>query len=124
MRMIADRARLARANMASQTKPHLIFALADDLGHSNVGWTTNGSVLTPHLDSLRASGLTLERHYVYKFCSPTRSSLLSGRLPMHVNQENSATAQRFAGIPLGMTVFVERLASEAGYDTAHVGKWQ
>ena len=57
-------------------------------------------------------------------CSPTRSSLLSGRLPMHVNQENSATEQRFAGIPLGMTVFVERLASEAGYDTAHVGKWQ
>jgi hypothetical protein len=26
---------------------------------------------------------------VYKFCSPTRSSLLSGRLPIHVNQENS-----------------------------------
>ena len=104
-------------------RPHLIFALADDLGHSNVGWNTDGEVLTPHLDALRADGVALEQHYVYKFCSPSRSSFLSGRLPVHVNQENSATEQRYAGIPLGMTVFVERLAAEAGYVTAHVGKW-
>ena len=36
-----------------QRQPHLIFALADDLGHANVGWNTNGTILTPQLDELR-----------------------------------------------------------------------
>ena len=31
------------------------------------------------LDALKAEGLYLDHHYVYKFCSPTRGSLLSGR---------------------------------------------
>ena len=59
--------------------PHLIFTLADDLGNANVGWNTGGKVLTPHLDALRKDGLGLDRHFVYKFCSPSRSSFLSGR---------------------------------------------
>jgi arylsulfatase I/J len=102
-------------------QPHLIFALGDDVGWSNVGWN-NPQVLTPHMDSLRAGGLALEQHYAFKFCSPSRASFLSGRLPVHVNQENSATEQEYAGIPLGMTLFSERLA-QAGYKTAHIGKW-
>ena len=57
-----------------------------------------------------------------KFCSPTRSSLMSGRLPMHVNQENSATEQPLAGIPADMTTFPEVLKAH-GYVTAQVGKW-
>ena len=110
------------AAAAATQKPHIIYVLADDLGHANVGWN-NKDVMTPHLDSLRASGVALDRHFVYKFCSPTRSSLLSGRLPIHVNQENSATEQRYAGIPLNMTTFTERLKAEGGYTLAHAGKW-
>lgn len=29
---------------------------------------------------------------VFKYCSPTRSSMLSGRLPLHVNQNNECNA--------------------------------
>ena len=111
---------LLPAVASADRPPHLIYVLADDLGHSNVGWN-NPDVSTPHLDSLRAGGVALDRHYVYKFCSPTRSSFLSGRLPIHVNQENSATEQRYSGIPLNMTTFTERL-EEQGYVSAHVGK--
>ena len=32
----------------------------------------------------------------YRFCSPTRSSLLTGRLPIHVNQKNSVSSVLFA----------------------------
>ena len=73
------------------------------------------------LDTLLKEGLKLMHHFVYKFCSPTRSSLLSGRLPVHVNQENSATEQPLAGIPIEMTIW-SVLLQKAGYKTAHIGK--
>ena len=54
---------------------------------------------------------------VFKFCSPSRSSAISARLPIHVNQENSATVQPWSGIMANFTTFPERL-KEAGYATA------
>ena len=47
---------------------------------------------------------------------------MSGRLPIHVNQENSATVQPWAGVMSNFTMFPERLQKEAGYSTAQVGK--
>ena len=41
---------------------------------------------------LVADGIELNRAYQYKFCSPTRCSLQSGRLPVHVNTENADPA--------------------------------
>eukprot|EP01084_Bolivina_argentea_P174205 301750_1 len=73
---------------ASDPPPNIIFILVDDLGWATVGYHDN-EVQTPFIDDLRANeSLTLLRHYVYKYCSPTRSSFLSGRLPIHVNQQN------------------------------------
>ena len=43
-------------------------------------------MITPNADALVAEGIELDRHYVFYFCAPTRSSLMSGRLPYHVNQ--------------------------------------
>ncbi|KAK7231142.1 sulfuric ester hydrolase [Aureococcus anophagefferens] len=111
---------LLLTSTAATTKPHLIFLLADDEGWNNGFY--NEDVLTPHTDALVAAGVKLTNHYVYKFCSPTRSSFLSGRLPIHVNQENSATEQAGAGVPLGMSTIGETMRA-AGYRTAHVGKW-
>ena len=75
------------------------------------------------------SGLRLESHYVYNWCSPTRSSFLSGRLPIHVNDAPNLTPintnpndtiSGFQGIPRNMTVIAEKM-KEAGYSTHHVG---
>ena len=64
-----------------------------DLGWRNVGWR-NPEAQTPAIDALRAGGVTLERAYTYRYCSPTRSALLSGRFAHHVNQYNwDATSQ-------------------------------
>ena len=94
-------------------------ARQDDQGWHN-GFN-NPALITPHTDALLKEGLKLMHHFVYKFCSPTRSSLLSGRLPVHVNQENSATEQPLAGIPIEMTIW-SVLLQKAGYKTAHIGK--
>jgi len=64
----------------------------------------------------------LGRHYTYKFCSPSRSAFLSGRLPVHVNIYNDDPAMEGAGVPTNMTMISTRL-TEAGYASHFIGKW-
>ena len=109
--------------------PHLVYMLSDNIGYGNVGYlravTPAGpspEVQTPNLDKLAASGLRLERLYAYEMCSPSRSALLSGRLPAHVNLHNDDQTKPGAGIPADMTTIAEKLKS-VGYRTHHIGKW-
>ena len=72
-------------------KPHIVFMLVDDWGWANVGYHRDPptrEVDTPNIDSLVKEGLELDQHYKYQFCSPSRSSLMTGRLPIHVNDKN------------------------------------
>ena len=98
-------------------KPDLILMLADDLGWNNVGWR-NAELRTPALDEGRATGIDLQRMYAFKYCSPTRSSLMSGRLPLHVTQNNKNNdVDNPGGADLRMTLLPQRLKA-AGYRTA------
>ena len=95
--------------------------VVDDLGWNNVGWH-NKEMKTPHSDRLLREGVELDRNYVFMYCSPTRSSILSGRLPHHVNQINLDNSNVGEGIPAEMTIIAKKL-SHAGYRTHMVGKW-
>jgi hypothetical protein len=109
------------ADAAPPARPHIVHMLADDYGYNNVGWR-NPTMQTPNIDALARGGVVLERHYVYKFCSPTRAAALSGRLPYHVNQQNPVDITSDGGVDLRMTLLPQRLRA-AGYRTAAVGKW-
>ena len=80
---------LLLAAPAIAAPPHIVLSVADDLGWHNVGWR-NPEFSTPTLDALRSEGVELTRHYTFMYCSPSRASLLTGRLPLHVNQNNEA----------------------------------
>lgn len=41
---------------------------------------------TPNADALVKEGIQLDKSYVFMYCAPTRSAIMSGRLPYHVNQ--------------------------------------
>lgn len=68
--------------------------------------------------------------YAFQYCSPTRSAVLSGRNPIHVNVINADPNIRnladpmsgFAGIPRNMTGLAAKMKA-AGYATAGVGKF-
>ena len=108
------------------TLPHLIYMLADNIGYGNIGYIRSASaagptqeVQTPNIDKLAAHGVILERLYAYEFCSPSRSALLSGRLPAHVNIHNDDQTRPGAGIPADMTALPAKL-KQAGYRTHHL----
>ena len=95
---------------AAGAKPHIVLHLADDFGWANAGWHRPEGyreVQTPSMDALVKAGIELDHAYSYMFCSPTRSSLQSGRLPVHVNVLNLQPTtwnahdpvSGFAGIP-------------------------
>lgn len=102
-------------------QPHLVHVVVDDLGWHNTQ-LSNPEVISPNIVALQRSGITLERHYVYRYCSPTRCSLLSGRLPHHVSEANFQNDYVGGFIHRNMTTIAAKLKAE-GYRTAHVGKW-
>lgn len=101
----------------------MVIILVDDLGHAGVQWN-NPNVTGPRVQELRDSGILLSRNYVYKFCSPTRGSLLSGRYPFRTGntRSNFIPWSRPDGLNLGFNLLQQRL-SDLGYSTHHVGKW-
>jgi arylsulfatase I/J len=91
-----------------------------------MGWNNGqpgaGMGDTPFMDGMVKSGLRLDQHYAFRFCSPTRSALLTGRLPIHVNQKNSAVwGWTAAAVHPKFTMLPAKLAS-AGYISHQIGK--
>ena len=83
--------------------PNIFMVLIDDLGYHNVGFH-NPDQVSPNIDNLVKEGIQLEAHYTFQYCSPTRSSFLSGRLPIHVNMEQPSPGRSPGGIDLRMTL--------------------
>ena len=114
----------------SPPRPHIVYMLTDNIGYGNLGYiraqTEAGpsrEVDTPKMDALAGGGVILDRLYSYEFCSPSRSSLLSGRLPGHVNIHNDLQTRPGAGIPAQMATMPSKMAG-AGYRTHHIGARQ
>ena len=103
-------------------RPNIVFILADDLGWKDVGYH-GGSIKTPNIDKLAAEGTRLEQFYVQPVCSPTRSSLMTGRYPMRYGlQVGVVRPWANYGLPLEERTLAQGL-KEAGYATAICGKW-
>jgi len=64
----------------NETRPNIIYILADDLGYGELGCYGQEKIETPNIDALRKSGMKFTRHYsAAPVCAPTRCMLLTGR---------------------------------------------
>jgi len=114
---------MAFASCCSAPRPHLVMILTDDNGWAGVGYN-NPYLHTPALDSLAEDGLKLTRHYTYRFCAPTRGSLLTGRMPWRLSaiKKNYIPWHMPDGTDLRYAMLPQKLKS-AGYTSVHIGKW-
>jgi arylsulfatase A-like enzyme len=77
----------------------------------------------PNLDQLISEGVSLRSYYTLPVCSPTRTSILSGRYPMHVGTQHQVLwAGQRAGLPLKDKTIADRLSAR-GYTCHAIGKW-
>ncbi len=106
------------ASGAEDLSPNFIVIIADDLGGNDSGFMGNRGVRTPHLDRLAAAGLTFDRAFLTcSSCSPSRSSIMTGRYPHSTDAE-----QLHWPLPADQQTFAEVLHQQ-GYYTAAAGKW-
>jgi arylsulfatase A-like enzyme len=108
-----------RISRAQNPKPNFLFVICDQMNLDAMSYLGNRHVSTPNLDRLAERGVIfLESHSTNPVCSPARSSLLTGRMPVETGVIRNDLPVR-QGIPnLG-----EWLSAQAGYETVYCGKW-
>jgi arylsulfatase A-like enzyme len=102
---------------ASQ-RPNIVLMMSDDQGWGEVSYNGHPYLKTPVLDEMASAGIRFDRFYAASpVCSPTRASCMTGR---HANR-SGAFGAGWSIRPEEVTL--PQLMKEAGYRTAHYGKW-
>ena len=111
---------------AKESRPNIIFILADDLGWGDLSCYGRPDYRTPHLDSLALQGTRFTDAYsASAVCTPTRCGYITGRYPgrFKVGLEEPLKATK---LDVGLEPSHPTIASllkQNGYDTALLGKW-
>lgn len=137
---------LAQVSTA-QTKPNIVYILADDMGAMDTGYSGNEFYETPNIDRLAADGMTFNRAYSGgPNCMPTRACLMTGMycprtqmwtpggkskgkfeymkllVPNRKNKLGDGTFDSSIALKPEVISLAEIL-KPAGYATARFGKW-
>jgi len=99
-------------------RPNIILVMSDDQGWGQTGYMGHPVLKTPNLDAMAESGLRFNRFYAgAPVCSPTRASVLTGRS----NDRTGVYSHGYALCKQEKTI--AQALKQAGYKTAHFGKW-
>jgi arylsulfatase len=108
-------------------RPNIVWLLIDDMGWGDPGVYGGGALIgaaTPNMDRLAREGLKLTSTYAQPTCTPTRSAILTGRLPVRTGLTRPILAgDKITKNPWADEISLPRLLSEAGYTTVLSGKW-
>jgi arylsulfatase A-like enzyme len=103
-----------------ERRPSILLIVTDDQGYGDLGVHGNKDIRTPHLDALAAAGCRIDPFCVSPVCSPTRSSLLTGRYTYR-----TGVVDTFMGRSMMHPdeVTIAEILGQAGYRTGIFGKW-
>ena len=115
----------ATETIEENTKPNIIYILADDLGYGDVGYLGQQKFDTPNIDKLAAEGMVFSQHYSgATVCAPSRSALLTGMHTGHTVVRGNKEAKPEGQYPIpAETYTLAEMLKEEDYVTAVYGKW-
>jgi uncharacterized sulfatase len=110
--------------------PNILFFLIDDMGYTDLGCYGGTRAKTPVIDRMASQGVRFTNFYVSApICSPSRTAFLTGQYPNRW-RITSYLDKRQMNHDRGMADWLDpaapsvaRFLHDAGYYTAHVGKW-
>jgi arylsulfatase A-like enzyme len=115
---------------AADRPPNVLLILADDLGPGDLACYGGTLAPTPNIDRLAAAGTRFTQYYsASPICSPSRVGYTTGMFParwritsfLQDRKGNRSCEQADYLDPRAPSV--ARLLKDAGYATAHFGKW-
>jgi arylsulfatase A-like enzyme len=111
-------------------KPNVIILLVDDLGWGDPSCYGNVMQKTPNMDRLAQEGIRFTQGYVVSpLCSPSRCGIITGQFPArwritsYLQTKAGNRACEMADFLDPKAPSLPRVLKEAGYATAHIGKW-
>lgn len=123
------------ASCAAQ-RPNILFILADDMGWTDLGCYGGDLHETPRLDALAKESVRFTNAYAMSVCSPTRSTIMTGKHAARLHftiwaegaQEGGAKNRKLREAPSIWNLphsekTIAKHLHDAGYLTALVGKW-
>ncbi|HEV8284255.1 MAG TPA: sulfatase-like hydrolase/transferase [Chitinophagaceae bacterium] len=113
---------------SAQTKPNIIYIMADDLGYADLSCYGRKDYQTPNLDKLCSQGVKFMNAYATApVCTPTRVAFFTGRYPQRLTvglYEPIAESHQDSLVGLSPQIpSIARLLKKSGYETYLVGKW-
>ncbi len=115
------------AEPADDTPPNVVFIMSDTHRWGAMSMTQTPEVQTPNLEAIGQQGVSLNRYYVnHPLCTPYRAMLMTGRWP---HQQGVLANHMSLGERVDLPErertrgTVSWAFKEAGYTTAHIGKW-
>lgn len=119
--------KLAALEKKTGKKPNIIWLIVDDMGYGDIGAYGGGiaaGAATPNVDRLAREGFRLTSCYSQQTCTPTRSAILTGRLPFRTGLIRPILAgDKLTQNPWSDEISLPTLLSDAGYYTILTGKW-
>lgn len=116
---------LSLPGLAQPAQPNILLIMVDNLGYGELG-AYGGGILrgaeTPRIDRLATEGMRLTNFNVEPQCTPSRSALMTGRLPIRSGTSRVASGGAADGLTLWEVTLAE-LLSGRGYATGIWGKW-
>lgn len=111
---------------AKEGAPNVVFIVFDDVGFGQLG-SYGSPIKTPNLDALAANGLRYNNLHTTALCSPTRSTIITGR--NHHSNAMACITEASTGYPGSNgnipfeNGFLSEILLQKGYNTYAIGKW-